>query len=238
MVIMMKFNKQKIISALKETGSAAHLISAVSKFLLVVLAICIIYSTSTQKEIAGNVVRLHIIANSDSAEDQALKLKVRDAILNYMNTRYPNGATRDEAAQYLKNSIPELKKVAAGILEKNGSADPVDVKYGVYAFPTKEYGNLALPAGMYEALRVELGEAEGLNWWCVMFPPLCVADANSLQIDQEAMKELKNDIGAANYSLITDVTDRSNVPVKIKFRIVELVESSKIKLAEMFNQIF
>jgi len=83
-----------------------------------------------------------------------------------------------------------------------------------------------------------LGEAKGLNWWCVMFPPLCVADANSLQIDQEAMNELKNDIGAANYSLITDVTDRSNVPVKIKFRIVELVESSKIKLAEMFNQIF
>lgn len=238
MVIVMRFNKKRIFSVLKETNSVAHLISVATRFTLVILVLCIIYGGSTQKEIADNVVRLHIIANSDSSADQALKLKVRNAILEHMQAQYPDGATRDEAAQFLKGNLPQIKQVATDVLRENGSSEPVDAKYGVFSFPTKQYANLALPAGMYEAVRVELGEAQGRNWWCVMFPPLCVADANSLQMDAQAMSKLREDLGSVNYSLITDVTDRRNVPVKIKFRIVELVESSKIKLAEMIGQLF
>lgn len=234
----MRFNKKRIFSALQDTHSMIHLLSVTTRFLLVVLVICIIYSGATQNEIADSVVRLHIIANSDSPYDQALKLKVRDAILDHMREKYPNGATRDEAASYLKNSLPQIKEIASGVLRENGSKEQVEARYGVFSFPTKQYEGLALPAGMYEAVRVELGAAAGRNWWCVMFPPLCVADANSLTMDEEAMSQLKDGIGEDAYSLITDVTDRSNVPVKIKFRIVEWVESSKIKLAEMISHLF
>ncbi len=234
----MRINKKRILSVIKETNSVAHLILVATRFLLVILVICIIYSGSTQKEIADNVVRLHIVANSNTPEDQELKLKVRDAILMHMQTQYPNGATREEAAHYLKNSLPQIKQIAAGVLKENGSNEPVEAKYGVFSFPTKEYEDIALPAGMYEAVRVELGQAQGQNWWCVMFPPLCVADANSLKMDDQAMNQLRDGLGEMNYSLITDVTERSNVPVKIKFRIVELVESSKIKLAEMLSHLF
>ncbi|MCX7771809.1 MAG: stage II sporulation protein R [Clostridia bacterium] len=216
----------------------AYFLSAATKFLLVVLVICMIYSGSTQKQIADSVVRLHIVANSDSPQDQALKLKVRDAILEHMQVKYPNGATREEAANYLKNSLPEIKQIASNVLLENGSHEAVNARYGVFPFPTKEYGNVALPAGMYEAVRVELGSAEGKNWWCVMFPPLCVADANTLKMDENAQNELKQGLGAGNYGLVTDITDKSNVPVKVKFRIVELVESTRIKLAQMISNLF
>lgn len=234
----MRFDKNKVVAALDKTNIAARFLSAATKFIIVILVLCVFYSGSTQKEIADSVLRLHIIANSDSPSDQAMKLKVRDAILEHMNTRYPNGASREEASKYLKTNLNEIKSIASEVLQKNGSNKAVDAKYGVFPFPTKEYGNLSLPAGMYEAVRVELGEANGQNWWCVMFPPLCIADANSLKLDEEAMHQLRDELGEENYGLITDIADKSNVPVKIKFRIVELVESSKIKLAEIFRQLF
>ena len=235
---MMKINKRNIISAVKDTSSVIQLLSVATRFLIVIMIICVIYGGATQKQISDNVVRLHIVANSDSAEDQDLKLKVRNAILKHMQEKYPNGATRDEAAAYLKESLPLIKEIASGVVKENGSNVTVDAKYGVYSFPTKEYDGLALPAGMYEAVRVELGAAEGQNWWCIMFPPLCVADANSLKMDEEAMNQLKKGLGDNNYQLITDITENANAPVKIKFRIVEIVEDSKIRIAEIINALF
>lgn len=235
---MMLISKKRFLSGLEEASSITHFLSAAAKFLLVVLVICVIYSGAMQSEIANNIVRLHIVAHSDSPGDQALKLKVRDAILEHMRNKYPDGATREEAATYLKNSLPEIQQIATDVLRKNGSKETANVRYGVFSFPTKAYEGITLPAGMYEAVRVELGEAKGKNWWCVMFPPLCVADANSLKMDKEAMSELQDGLSEDAYSLITDVTDKSNVPIKIKFRIVEWVESSKIKLAEMMSHLF
>lgn len=234
----MRIDKEKIFAAINCTGGAIQLVSAVTKFLLVILVLCIVYGGTAQGKIADNVVRLHIVANSDKPEDQELKLKVRDAILAHMNEKYPDGADRKEAAEYLKSSLPLIRQIASDVMKENGSDESVNVKYGVYAFPTKDYGGLALPAGMYEAVRVELGEAKGQNWWCIMFPPLCVADASSLKLDEEAMSRLKKEIGDDNYKLITDITEKGNVPVKIKFRIIELVESSKIKLAELISKLF
>lgn len=234
----MKLNRKKILTVVNDTGSAIQFLSAAARFLLVILVICIVYGGTAHGKIADNVVRLHIVANSDKPADQELKLKVRDAILTHMHEKYPNGADREEAAEYLKNSLPVIERIASDVLKKNGSNKPVNVKYGVFAFPTKEYNGLALPAGMYEAVRVELGDAKGQNWWCIMFPPLCVADASSLRLDEQAMSRLKEEIGDDNYRLITDITDEGNVPVKIKFRIVELVESSKMKLAKLINKLF
>jgi stage II sporulation protein R len=235
---MMKFNKRNVFSAIKGTSSVIQFLSVATRFLLVILIICIIYGGATQKQISDNIVRLHIVANSDSAMDQELKLKVRDAILKHMQEKYPDGATRDEAAGYLKGSLPLIKKIASDVVKENGSDVAVNARYGVYPFPTKEYDGLALPAGMYEAVRVELGSARGQNWWCIMFPPLCVADANSLKMDEEAMNQLKEGLGDNNYRLITDITEANNTPVKIKFRIVEIVEDSKIRIAEIINNLF
>lgn len=234
----MKIDRKKVFSTINDTGRVIQLLSVATRFLLVVLVICLIYGGTAQEKIADNVVRLHIVANSDKPADQELKLKVRDAILKHMQEKYPNGASREEAAGYLKSSLPKIRQIASDVMKENGADEKVNAKYGVYAFPTKEYAGLALPAGMYEAVRVELGEAKGQNWWCIMFPPLCVADASSLKMDEEAMNQLKKDMGDDNYQLITDIVERGNVPVKIKFRIIELVESSKIKLAEMISKLF
>ena len=234
----MIINKKNILSVMRKTGSVMHFLSVASRFIFVILIICIIYGGATQKQISNNIVRLHIVANSDSAMDQELKLKVRDAILKHMQEKYPDGATRDEAAGYLKGSLPLIKKIASDVVKENGSDVAVNARYGVYPFPTKEYDGLALPAGMYEAVRVELGSARGQNWWCIMFPPLCVADANSLKMDEEAMNQLREGLGDINYRLITDITEANNTPVKIKFRIVEIVEDSKIRIAEIINNLF
>ncbi len=228
--------KNKILSVLKDTSTVTNYIKAATKFLVVVLILCIVYSGSTQKQIADNVVRLHIVANSNTAEDQELKLKVRDAILEHVASQYPDGATREETTQYLKANLPQIEKIATQVLKENGSDDVVQARYGVFSFPTKEYDNLTLPAGMYEAVRVDLGEAQGENWWCVMFPPLCVADAHSLRMDEQAMSRLEKELGP-NYRLIADIAEQ-DLDIQVKFRIVELFQQSKIKLAEMISHIF
>lgn len=228
----------KTLPFMNKKSSLLRFVTGFVKALAIVLIICIVYSVTAQKSIADNVVRLHIVADSDSEKDQELKLKVRDAILAHIRDEYPDGATREETAQYLKDNLDKIEKIAKKVLKENDSNDNVVAKYGVFPFPTKGYEGLTLPAGMYEAVRVEIGQAKGQNWWCVMFPPLCVADANSLRIDEQAMSQLKEELGPENYSLITDIADRSNVEVKIKFRIIEIFQNSRIKLAEIMRHLF
>lgn len=234
----MKLTDKKMMTLVRDTGSITRLLSAATRFILVILVLCVIYSSFTQKEIADNIVRLHIIANSDTAQDQTLKLKVRDAVLEHMQQKYPNGATKEEAARYLRDSLSEIELLAQDVLTDNGSREPVHAQYGVFPFPKKEYGNVTLPSGMYEAVRIELGQAEGQNWWCVMFPPLCIADSDVLKMSDKSESQLKASLGEHHFSLITDVTDEGNIPVQVKFRIIELVESSKIKLSELISSLF
>ncbi len=138
------------------------------------------------------LVRIHVIANSDSPEDQAVKLKVRDAILELMDAQE---MTADDAAAYLdklREQMPQITAVARQTLQDAGVDQDVRVQVGTFRFPTRQYAGGALPAGRYMALRVELGEAAGKNWWCVMYPPMCVvghptleepiSDENDLQI--------------------------------------------------------
>lgn len=228
----------KTLSFMNDKNRMKSFVTGFMKILAVVLVICIVYSITTQKSIADNVVRLHIIAASDSDKDQELKLKVRDAILTHIRDEYPDGATKEETAEYLKDNLDKIEQIAKAVLEENGCQDNVKARYGVFPFPTKGYEGVVLPAGMYEAVRVEIGEAKGRNWWCVMFPPLCVADANSLKFDEQAMSQLKRELGPDNYSLITDIASKSNMEVKIKFRIVELFQNSRIKLAELMSHLF
>ena len=130
-----------------------------------------------QAELAGRVLRLHVIANSDSEADQALKLAVRDKVLETAEAFYPEHATLEEARAALSGHLDELAAAGQEAVAAAGREDPVTARIETCWFPTKEYGDFALPAGRYEALRVVVGEGRGRNWWCVAFPPLCLGAA-------------------------------------------------------------
>lgn len=174
----------------------------------IILASCLTaYSDNINDELSDGIVRLHIIANSDSAEDQAVKIKVRDAVLEKMEEL--------DDKREAEEKIPEFEKIAREVLEENGFSYGASAEYGNFEFPTKYYDNFALPKGNYDAVRIKLGKAEGKNWWCVLFPPLCYVDA-ATEDAEELLKETFGD----NYELVKQ--DEGRLPVKIKFKIAEL----------------
>ena len=129
----------------------------------------------TQDRLAERVVRLHVLANSDSEADQALKLRVRDVVLDRAEALLAQSGDRREAEALLREHLAEFQQVAAAEIAAAGYGYPVSVELEDASFPTKEYDGFTLPAGEYLALRVLIGAAEGQNWWCVVFPPLCTA---------------------------------------------------------------
>lgn len=170
------------------------------------------YSTSVNSNLSQNIVRLHVLANSDSNEDQTLKLKVRDAILEHSQ----NNFTKKEEVQ---SKLDEYKEIAEKVISENGYNYNVEVEYGNFKFPTKEYNNLRLPAGNYDAVRVKIGNADGQNWWCVMFPPLCFVDGTTDTAYAE--EKLKSSLDGESYDIITSKSKKSSTPFEIKFKIVE-----------------
>lgn len=141
------------------------------------------YVNAVSSDIANSVFRLHVIANSDEKEDQELKLKVRDSVLSYMNEICENVTTKEEAILIANEHIDEFKEIALNTIHENGYDYLVNIRIGNFSFPTKTYGDISLPSGYYDALRIEIGEAKGQNWWCVMFPPLCLLEAEENQLD-------------------------------------------------------
>jgi stage II sporulation protein R len=125
----------------------------------------------------GDLIRLHVLANSDHPEDQELKLKVRDAVIAYLAPFLSKAGSAVEAREMINARKHEIIATAQEVVRNNGAAYNVDLQEGIFEFPVKAYGDLVLPAGKYEAVRILLGEAQGKNWWCVLFPPLCFIDA-------------------------------------------------------------
>lgn len=140
-----------------------------------------------QSALAGKVIRLHVIANSDTAADQALKLAVRDRILEEAEDLFAPGASLEEARAALEEALPALAAAGAEAVGEQGYTYPVSaaLEDGVW-FPTKEYGDFALPAGQYTALRLTIGEGAGQNWWCVVFPPLCLGSVSETAAETAA----------------------------------------------------
>lgn len=130
-------------------------------------------------EIPEESIRLRILANSDSPQDQALKRDIRDAIVARMGEWVTGPQSLEEARDVVNANLPELNQLVGEMIQKRGYTYPYTVELGVVPFPTKMYGNQVYPAGDYEALRVSIGEAKGQNWWCVLFPPLCFVDSVS-----------------------------------------------------------
>lgn len=125
------------------------------------------------------VIRLHILANSDSTADQTLKLLVRDTLISNADTWIPENASWEKGCESLREHLPEIRTLAEKTLREAGCPDAVTVSFGNDTFPERKYGSITLPAGDYQALRVEIGSGEGQNWWCVMFPSLCTTAAQS-----------------------------------------------------------
>ena len=132
---------------------------------------------STCEEIRGDVLRLHVLANSDSAEDQQLKLKVRDALLEKGKNIFDGSVTKENAEEKIEKEKELLIETAKEVIEENGFDYDVKITVTDEFFTTRTYENITLPAGRYKALRVLIGESAGQNWWCVMFPPLCIPTA-------------------------------------------------------------
>ncbi len=132
------------------------------------------WASASETALAAKVLRLHVIANSDTPEDQALKLQVRDAVLEAAEPWLEHSSSRAMAEAAISPHLPELEQVARAVLAEHGNTDPVSVSLEDVWFPTRHYDTFSLPAGSYRALRVVIGQGEGQNWWCVMFPPLCM----------------------------------------------------------------
>ena len=147
--------------------------------------------------ISNKIIRFHVLANSNSNEDQQLKIKVKDKIIEYIFPKLENSNSLEESREILANNEDEIIKIANECINENGYNYSVKVEFKRENFPEKVYGNISLPQGEYEAFRVLIGEASGENWWCVMFPPICFVDVTKGQVSydetEESMKEVLTD---------------------------------------------
>lgn len=187
------------------------------------------YVEAVSTDISDSVFRLHVIANSDSNEDQSLKYKVRDNLLKYMNNICSNCSSKQEAIDLVTEHQEEFKQVALDTIKKEGYYYNVKINIGNFEFPTKQYGDISLPAGYYDALRVEIGEAKGRNWWCVMFPSLCFIDVSSGIVPEESKEELQNILSDEEYSIISDNSDNG---IKLKFKLIEFFANNGLLTAK------
>ena len=186
------------------------------------------YVNAVSTDLANSVFRLHVIANSDSKEDQDLKYLVRDNVLSYMNNICKGANSKEEAIEIAKEHQEEFRQVALETIYENGFSYDVSVEIGNFSFPTKTYGDISLPSGYYDALRIKIGEAKGQNWWCVMFPPLCFVDVSSGIVPDESKEVMKQDLSDEEFSLISN-EDSSNI--SFKFKLIEFFQNAKILTA-------
>lgn len=193
------------------------------------LVSAISYANAVSSDIEDSVFRLHVIANSDSEEDQNLKYKVRDNLIEYMNSICIDAKTKEEAIEIAKNHSEDFYNIAKQTIIDEGYSYDVNVEIGNFSFPTKQYGDIALPSGYYDALRVTIGEANGQNWWCVMFPPLCFVNISSGVVPDESKNLMKNELSEEEYAIISD-NDSSEI--QFKFKLIELLKNTNILTAK------
>lgn len=161
------------------------------------------------------LIRFHVLANSDSEQDQALKRAVRDAILKEVAPQLAASRSLDESRQILKQISPDMESIGQYVVKMWGKDYSVRTEYGHTSFPTKSYGSLVLPAGDYEALRVVIGEGQGSNWWCVLFPPLCFIDIEqSTAVQVDGKNPIKN---------VVKQTEKSSDSPKVRFFFWEII---------------
>lgn len=197
-------------------------------FIVYLLLSAFSYTNAVSADLADSVFRLHVIANSDSKEDQELKYAVRDELIAYMNSICKDISTKEEAIQIAQSHKDEFYNIAKKVIADKGFHYEVNIEIGNFPFPTKTYGDISLPAGFYDALKVEIGNASGKNWWCVMFPSLCFVDVSNGIVPEESKENLESNLQEEDYKLIAS----DKVEYKVKFKLVELLENAKMMVAK------
>ena len=197
----------------------AKIILGICISFLIAFTVMSVLPVSGEEEIYDNMIRLHVLANSDSPEDQELKLKVRDAVLEEAEKISCTGP--GEAYIKAKDSLGVLKTAAESKIREEGYSYSVDVVLGEEKYPERDYDGFALPSGTYTSLRVLIGDAAGKNWWCVLYPPLCTAAAT----------EREEVFIAAGFTKgqYETITETENKRYRVKFKIVEIIK-------ELFNE--
>lgn len=219
---------KKILNVLK--NPKVKMVIILTFLLFIYTSICAIsYAQNISTDIASSVFRLHVIANSDSKEDQDLKYKVRDNLLKYMNKICKDCTSKEEAISLVEKNKDIFKQIALDTIRNEGFSYNVNINIGNFEFPTKNYGDISLPAGLYDALRVEIGEAKGQNWWCVMFPPLCFVDISSGVVPEESKEVLQDNLTEEEFALISD---KSSDEIQFKFKLLEFFNNNDLITAK------
>ena len=192
------------------------------KSLCAAMAVCLLFSlipfSAECSDISDEVFRLHILANSDSEADQTLKLKVRDAVLNYTDTLYKSADSRVAAEKLTADNLQSIADVAAAEVKRRGYNYPVKAEIKNMYFDTRYYGKVTMPSGMYDALRITIGSGGGHNWWCVMYPSLCIGAAT----DYDALRKETTD---SQYNIMT------SGGYEFRFKLVEYF----VKISSLFS---
>lgn len=191
--------------------------------LLVLMLLCVVsvfLPVHGETAVYDTVVRLHVLANSDSEDDQALKLKVRDAVLTVTSPLIEGCRDRQTAEEILDGARPEIIAAAEAVIREEGYDYPVTIAFCEEKYPEKNYGDFTFPAGTYLSMRVLIGEGGGQNWWCVLFPPLCLSAATKSKTETE---DAFTSVGLTKeqYGVITE-TEKTTY--RVRFRLLELIE--------------
>ncbi|WP_041721243.1 stage II sporulation protein R [Alkaliphilus metalliredigens] len=173
------------------------------------------------------LIRFHVLANSDSPGDQRLKLKVRDRVIEEMALDLGKSQSIEETREIIGKSLERIESVAQDEIRQNGSTYGAVAYLEEHTFPTKRYGDVVFPAGEYEALRIVIGEGIGQNWWCVMFPPLCFVDVKNGLADEKTQRQLKEVLSEEEYQLVRMAAEEGQVTLELRSKIVDLYKNSK-----------
>ena len=213
------------------------------KFISFILAVFFIFGMLmnihiNQDSILGNIknkiIRLHVVANSDSPQDQALKLRIRDVIIKELEPKLKELKNQDEVKALINNNMEKLKSTAEQEMQRLGKSFPIDIELGTFDFPTKVYGPLSFPAGSYQALNIKIGTAQGKNWWCVMFPPLCFVDIAQGVVSDKALEEFIEVLDKEELELLQSRDGKGTV--KMKFKLVEVAKNLNKNLAKLIKR--
>lgn len=181
-------------------------------------------------KVKNSLIRFHVIANSDSNEDQNLKIKVKNQVIDYLYPYLNNSKSLDESREIIKANMPQVNKLAQEIINDNNYNYDVKLQLSRENFPEKSYGNIVLPQGNYEAFRIIIGNGQGKNWWCVMFPPLCFVDESKAEVEYDKVEEKINSENKLNTVSNDEKIEsdkqksESEKCVQIKFKFVEIIE--------------
>lgn len=180
------------------------------------------YTDAVQTDLESGIIRLHIIADSDSDEAQAVKLKVRDAVISEMGEKFKNSDI-EMSRETVTQNLGEIERIADRVLCENGFTYKSRAEYGKFEFPKKSYGQITLPEGEYYGVRVVLGSGSGQNWWCVMYPPMCFTENADGAMSEDSGRQLRENLNGETYGIITG----QGGGAEIKFKIVEIAHGIK-----------